>query len=428
MGTPSPRTMGLWARSRAPVSRWARARSANCAYSTTSRQYELVDTPEALEKLTQHIQGCERVGIDTEFTSFPKRVPTLQLFQLATDEVSSIVDPQAFGGVGALAPLIQAVCEAGLVVAHSPQSDFEIMYKISQKIPERPFCTQVAADVLGLGDSIGLGDLISAELDVPLEKRWSVSNWGARPLPEEQLQYAIDDVNYLLPLTDSLQKQMNARPETLEWFAQETKKRFSFDAITTDPDPMSVWKRLPLRVLRKADLEGLCVIRQLAAWRESRSVERNLAAPAVLTNDAIQQLASMRPSCYKELELCNSLKEAARHRVGDQVLACVQVARAAAESEQAEAFGEEVAAFIKQKQAPRGLVAVLEAAVHALSTEHRVAGSMLLSFDQIRMIATGSEVDTVLNGWQADLVGDRIARVVRGDLAVKWDGSKPVIV
>ena len=49
--------MKLWARSRAPISRWARARSANCAYSTTSRQYELVDTPEALERLTQHVQG-----------------------------------------------------------------------------------------------------------------------------------------------------------------------------------------------------------------------------------------------------------------------------------------------------------------------------------------------------------------------------------
>jgi len=420
--------MKLWARSRAPISRWARARSANCAYSTTSRQYELVDTPEALERLTQHVQGCKRVAIDTEFTSFPKRVPTLQLFQLATEEVSSIVDPQAFGGPGALAPLIQAVCEAGLVVAHSPHTDFELMYKISQKIPERPFCTQVAADVLGLGDSIGLGDLISAELDVPLEKRWSNSNWAARPLPEDQLQYAIDDVNYLLPLVDSLQKQMNSRPETLDWFAQETKKRFSFEAITVNPDPMSMWQRLPLRVLRKADLEGLCCVRQLAAWRESRSVERNLAAPAVLTNDAMQQLSSVRPSCWKELELCNSLKEAARHRIGDQVLSCVQVGRAAAESEQAKDFGQEVAAFIRQKQAPRGLVAVLEAAVNALSSEHRVAGSMLLSRDQIQMIATGSKVEAVLNGWQADLVGDRVARLVSGDLAVKWDGSKPVIV
>ena len=39
-----------------------------------------------------------------------------------------------------------------------------------------------------------------------------------------------------------------------------------------------------------------------------------------------------------------------------------------------------------------------------------------------------SLIMVVAAGWQAELVGDRVARLVSGDLAVKWDGSKPVIV
>merc|ERR1711865_622915 len=154
--------------------RWSRARlqhlstAERSASFSTSRPYEMVDTPEALQRLTQHIQGCKRVAIDTEFTSFPKRDPHLQLFQLATEEVSSIVDPQAFSSSAALVPLMKAVCEAGLVIAHSPHYDFQLMMRIGHTLPKRPFCTQIAADMLGLGDSIGLGDLISQQLDVPL--------------------------------------------------------------------------------------------------------------------------------------------------------------------------------------------------------------------------------------------------------------------
>eukprot|EP00658_Telonema_sp_P-2_P050068 TRINITY_DN38124_c0_g1_i1.p1 TRINITY_DN38124_c0_g1~~TRINITY_DN38124_c0_g1_i1.p1 ORF type:complete len:253 (+),score=58.36 TRINITY_DN38124_c0_g1_i1:108-866(+) len=211
-----------------------------------------------------------------------------------------------------------AVCEAELVVAHSPHTDFLLLYTVGHMLPQRPFCTQVAADFLGIGDSIGLGDLLVKELGVPLEKRYSNSNWAARPLAPAMLEYAVGDVEHLLELQSSLQHQLDSSgPHKPKWFRDEMASKFLQPSIILDTlQPTDAWRKLPLRVLRKLDTQGLYCAMQLAAWREKRSVDRNMNPAAVLTDSVIHALANQRPADWEDLKGCGPLKDSVRMRLG----------------------------------------------------------------------------------------------------------------
>jgi len=400
---------------------------------TAPQEFELVDTPEALSRLTSHIEEGAPLAIDTEFSSFPRRLPQLDLVQIATKEVSAIVDPHAFKSLAMLVPLFHAVCDAELVVAHSPHIDFELMHAVSNRLPVRPFCTQVAADMLGIGDCIGLGDLLCRELNIPLDKRWSNSNWATRPLEAALLEYAIGDVAHLLPLQQHLQAQMKASDTPkMEWFEQEMQRRLGPRVLAKPAgDPTLAWTQLPLRVLRKLDATGLYVAKQLATWREKRSVAKNMSHPAVMTDSVIHALANQRPSSWVQLEACGPLKPGLRSRFGSELLACIQVGVASFGAAEEHQLLDAVAKHIKVRQPEFAVVAVLEAGVHALAAEHRVSPGMLVNRDELRAFASGdADVEELgmSSGWRKEMIGDRLQMLMRGEVVVSLNQGKVTLV
>ena len=77
--------------------------------------------------------------------------------------------------------------------------------------------TQVAAMVLGYGDSISYDQLVQRITGDNLDKSHRFTDWTRRPLSEAQLTYAISDVTHLrdvyLKLAADLDKQ---RPQRLD--------------------------------------------------------------------------------------------------------------------------------------------------------------------------------------------------------------------
>jgi ribonuclease D len=52
--------------------------------------------------------------------------------------------------------------------------------------------------------------------DVRLEKKFTRFDWKKRPLPADVLQYALDDVKYLIPIFNKLSKELIEHGK-LEW-------------------------------------------------------------------------------------------------------------------------------------------------------------------------------------------------------------------
>ncbi|MDE4996733.1 ribonuclease D, partial [Francisella tularensis subsp. holarctica] len=80
--------------------------------------------------------------------------------------------------------------------------------------------TQLAATFLGFQTQSSLKTILKEILDIEIEKESQFSDWRNRPLTQNQLNYAIKDVEYLIQLNEYLQQQL-AKSEYQDFFEQE---------------------------------------------------------------------------------------------------------------------------------------------------------------------------------------------------------------
>ena len=89
------------------------------------------------------------------------------------------------------------------------------------KRPAAPvFDTQVAAPLLGHAEQIGYGNLVKEVLSVTLAKAHTRADWSRRPIPDNQLHYALDDVIYLEQLYLKLHERLK-KAGRLEWLEND---------------------------------------------------------------------------------------------------------------------------------------------------------------------------------------------------------------
>src|SRR5690606_9567294 len=98
--------------------------------------------------------------------------------------------------------------------------DLEIFYYQHGRLPTPLFDTQLVAPVLGYADQIGYGNLVAEVLGERLEKAHSRADWSRRPLSEEQLRYAADDVIHLARLYPVLLERLREQGR-LDWLAED---------------------------------------------------------------------------------------------------------------------------------------------------------------------------------------------------------------
>src|SRR5207237_8835223 len=96
------------------------------------------------------------------------------------------------------------------------------------------------------------------------------TDWSRRPLSPAQIEYALDDVRYLLPLAARLQEQL-AHLGRLDWLAEELAALEDPGALTMEAD--NAWLRI--KGLRDLDPARTRLARALAAWRERCGLEHN---------------------------------------------------------------------------------------------------------------------------------------------------------
>jgi ribonuclease D len=163
-----------------------------------------VDTKVMFEAMMQHLVSQSEVALDLEFDrGLHSRGYKLCLLQLASGEGKIfILDPF---GVKDLKPLYRDVLENEkiLKVMHACDSDLDIL-KQQACYPVNIFDTQIAATLLGL--PIGLSSLLNHFYQFGKDKNIGLSDWTKRPLNEEQLDYAANDVRYLSDIRTKLTK------------------------------------------------------------------------------------------------------------------------------------------------------------------------------------------------------------------------------
>src|SRR3954463_2295185 len=230
---------------------------------------DLITTTSELAAACARLAAHPVITVDTEFLRETTYYPLLCVVQMASAEDAVVVDTLAKDI--ALKPFFDLMAnEKVLKVFHAARQDIEIVWHRANIIPHPIFDTQVAAMVLGHGDSISYDQLVQRITGDTLDKSNRFTDWTRRPLSNAQITYAVSDVTHLRDVYTALVADLGRRGRA-DWMDDEME-------ILTSPEPYRAepsraWMRLKTRVRKPKEL---AVLIEVAAWREREAQSRDV--------------------------------------------------------------------------------------------------------------------------------------------------------
>ncbi|WMS87772.1 ribonuclease D [Pleionea litopenaei] len=278
-----------------------------------SRFHWINDTTQ-LTPLVEHWRKLGCVFVDTEFHRERTFYPLLALIQLSDGTQNYLIEPKIAKQCDAFVELLS---DSNIrKVFHSASEDCEVLYRFFGVPMQGLFDTQIAGSFIGLGVSIGYAAMVESLCDVSLAKGWSRSDWMQRPLTEQQLNYAVDDVEYLASAYVKLIDRLKEKPELASWIEQDCAALESrVDALDNMDeaylDVKNAWK------LNKAQLIRLY---HLSLWREHEARDRDLPKTFILKNDELFELSRLGLTDKQQLPFIDKWHPASRRRHGKALI------------------------------------------------------------------------------------------------------------
>ncbi len=375
----------------------------------------VITTNAELETAVAALAKSNFVTVDTEFIRETTFWPELCLIQMATPDVTALVDPLA-PGID-LAPFFALMADERVTkVFHAARQDVEIIHHLGGLIPHPIFDTQIAAMVCGFGDSVSYDQLVQRITGAQLDKSSRFTDWRHRPLSDKQLVYALADVTHLIDVYRHLVTELK-RENRAHWLTEEMEVLTSPE--TYDLHPEDAWKRLKMR-LRKP--HELAVVQAVAAWREREARERDVPRGRIIKDDAIYEIAQQQPRDPAALARLRTIPKGwERSATATALLAAVNTALSIPK--------DQMPRLPKMVQAPEGSSAaaeLLKVLLRQVAEREGVAAKVLASSDDIdRIAAEGEEADVpAMHGWRRAVFGDVAVKLVRGEIALKFDRRK----
>jgi ribonuclease D len=368
-------------------------------------------------------EACARLGrhafltIDTEFLRESTYFPVLCVVQMASADEAVVIDALAPGLD--LDPFFRLMAdERVLKVFHAGRQDIEIVWHRAGLIPHPVFDTQIAAMVLGYGDSISYDQLVQRITGDHLDKSHRFTDWSRRPLSQAQIAYSISDVTHLRDVYLALAADLDARGRS-EWVKEEMEVLTSPDTYRLDPD--TAWERLRTRVRKPREL---AILIELAAWREREARARDVPRGRVLKDEAIGDIAVQAPTTMEKLAALRSLPRGfERSRWGEAIIEVVS--RGLARDVKTLPRNEKVRAAVNGA----ATVELLKVLLRMTAERHGVAAKVIATVDDLDRIAADDKADVAaLKGWRRELFGEKALALKQGKLALAIERGRVVSV
>lgn len=372
----------------------------------------IITTTDDLAAFSAELRTRPHFAVDTEFMREKTYWPILCLIQAAADGVEAIIDPMAPGLD--LAPFLEALGDDRTVkVFHAARQDIEIFFQLTGAAPTPLFDTQIAAMACGFGDQIGYEPLVRSLLGASIDKGSRFTDWARRPLSDAQLTYALSDVTYLRDAYSILRERLDSG-NRLSWVEQEM-------AALRDPglyrvDPATAWERLKLRGVRPGDIGPII---KLAEWREREAQDKDLPRGRVLKDEAIFEIARLKPSTPSELAGARTMPHGfERSRAATAILEAVAAGRGMPKSALPD-----IDRPSRRAAPPPDVVELLKVLLKRQSEAFGVAARLIASVQDLEDIAHGEKNVPALEGWRREVFGDMAERLLAGKVALRLKGG-----
>lgn len=341
------------------------------------------------------LQGSSYVALDTEFMRESTYFPKLCLLQLATTENCVVIDPLARLQ---LEPVWEFLASPErMKVLHSARQDLEVLSLTGgERLLTGPFFdTQIAAGLLGASAQIGFGSLVADKLAHVLPKGHTRADWAKRPLSQEQLEYAADDVRFLAPLYLTLRDELDAAKRT-SWQAEEAQELK--DPTLYRTDPALAWRRL--KGLDRLESNQRATAKLLATWRERAAIEHDKPRGWILPDEALRQISERLPTSPDDLEKIRGLPPGTIRKRGDELLALVHEGLAHPDADPASAF--------RPTPEQTSKVTRLMAVIRERAEEIKVTPELLATRRDVEQLVFFGRSDHLTRGWRQAAIGERL--------------------
>ncbi len=279
-------------------------------------QYNFITSNQALADFCQQASQVEAIAVDTEFVRTRTLYPQLGLIQIYDGKQLVLVDPLVIDDFSSLTELLT---NPNVVkVLHSCSEDLETFWHAFKVMPSPIFDSQFAASIVGMGPALGYAKLVEVMLDVVVDKGESRTDWLARPLRDEQCDYAAKDVLYLFQLYPELKSRVEEQNK-LPWVYAEIAH---LSAKKQTPIPLdSVY--LTIKNNWKLSNKAVLILKKLAAWRTATARQRDMALNFVVREENLVSIAMLQPSNKNELRTIQGMNPHEVRIHGDALLAIV---------------------------------------------------------------------------------------------------------
>lgn len=376
---------------------------------------EYIDTPEQLTELCGRIAKAPWIALDTEFLREKTYYPVFCLLQIATPEWVVCVDPIA---ISDLSELFDVINNTNLIkVLHSCRQDLEIFYQLTGKVTAPVFDTQIAAPLLGFQENPGYAMLVSSLLNVNLPKTHTRADWTVRPLSEDQIKYAADDVIYLCKIYQIMHQK-------LEELGRHNWLEKDFEHLTNSElyqlSPVNAW----LKVKGRNRLTGkqLSIVQKLTEWREKTAQLENRPKNWLIRDDLLLELAKLQPETLAELAKIRNLNERVVRRYGKMICQLIKEGKVTAPIP-----NNDNTKSAKKSQKQEAILDVLSAVVRIRADENSLNPMILAGRKDLEKLLKDGGENPLLHEWRYKMVGKELQGLIRGNYTLTLSSGNLLI-
>lgn len=348
----------------------------------------MIDTT---DRLVSHLQASRQgaqapvCAIDTEADSLHRYRESLCLIQFAVRDNSVLIDPLAIEDLSALG----AYLSEATVWMHGADYDMTMFKRQFGALPPVIYDTQIGARLLGVR-RFGLGDLVHQYFGVELSKSSQKADWGKRPLSPKMIEYALNDVHYLLEMGDIIVDRLKnlGRYEWFEASCAAARQR----VLDRDDTKEENWR---IQGSGKLERFGLVCLRALWRWRDAEAKAWDRPSFMVTTNRQLLEWSS---------DLASGNNVSLPHHFRPERVKRFRAAVAAVESLPETDWPERLAT--KRRKRDRDFERQIEALIHTreqAATLLDIEGSLIAPRSVLEDIVTGDvQAADALLGWQRE--------------------------
>lgn len=265
-------------------------------------------------------QHAQPLAIDTEFIRVDTFYPKLGLLQLGDGHGEMLVDPLAINDLSCLAALLGAA--GPLKIMHACSEDLEVLTPYSEGPVGHVHDTQIALAMLGEGLQLGYQKALAQVLQIDIPKDASRSDWLARPLSPQQLNYAALDVRHLPALYAVVRERLQANA-LWSFFEAECDE---VCRVAVAPNPDEVWRDHgnAWRLSRQQS----AVLQALMRWRETQAMLRDVPRGHLLKPLSLFEMAVSPPQQAVDFRQISELNPRVARKDGEALIALMIDAKA----------------------------------------------------------------------------------------------------